>query len=262
MILMLTTDEQPTAEFRLLKPKDVPVTRLELGDSNTLLVLCSDGQILAVRYLPISGLLGELRQQRLIPKLLELHARSPWAYLVVSGTVTPTSSGKTVVNGQDVTGWDWAAVQGALLSVQEMGVGLYTIKSESYLADTLYLLAKRDRTTKRVRPARDLLFLTPGEDVLLSLPGLGETKALDVLTWAGNSAARALDGICDPLMSVPGVSAADKVKIRKALGLAEGETLAICPADIHSFTWVPKESSNDDDRTSDTATNTAVSATA
>jgi hypothetical protein len=239
-MLMLTLDEQPTAEFRLLKPKDVPVNKLALGDPNTLLVLCSDGQILAVRYLPVQAMLSELRQGRLLAKLAELRERSPWSYLIVSGTLAPLGSGKTRVNDND-TGWEWSAVQGALVSIQEMGVALYTIKTETYLGDTLYLLAKRDRTAKRLRHPREALFVTPSEDVIMALPGLSEARAMDILTWAGNSAARALDGLCDPLCEVPGVSKEQKERIRLSLGLNTSETLAIAPSDIHRYRYVENE---------------------
>ena len=227
-LLAILVDVHPSPVIRSLQFRDpgapVPVPT-PLGDPNTLVVIAADGAHLALRYMPTGELLHLLRLERLLPEVLHLHERSSWAYLLLDGTLVPSPGGKTVSSGA-LTGFAWSAVQGALLSIQELGVGLITLQDTAHLPDAITLLAGRDRTTMRLRAPRDGLFLTPAEDLLHALPGIGEERCQALLQYAG-SAAWALDLLTDPQSTIPGIGDRLKAEARRALGLAEGCRLAV-----------------------------------
>lgn len=207
-------------------------TALPLGDPELLLVMATDGTLLVCRYMPTGELLDQIRTQRLPALLAQLRQRgSDWIYLLLDGELTANTSGKTVQNG-NVTGFDWKAIQGALLSIQEAGVGVVWLQSVEHLQDQVYLLAKRDRSQKRVRPPRDLLFVSPAEDLILALPGIGEDRAHLLLKQAG-SAAWLLDLLTDlaPAAKLDGIGPETKRKIRQALGLSDQTRLAVLARD-------------------------------
>lgn len=219
-LISVAIDDQAPQAIKGMTFVSSDVMTLPLGESNTILAMASDGTMLAVMYLSLQELLHHLRQDLLMPMMITLHDRSSWAYLLLEGQMRPTGSGKTEVNG-NTTGYEWSAVQGALLSVQELGVGVLTVQSPAYLADTIYRLAKRDRTTSRIRPPREALFVTPAEDLLMALPGIGEERCETLLRHCG-TAAWALDALTHPAVDPPGISQGIKSKVRTALGLPEG----------------------------------------
>jgi ERCC4-type nuclease len=230
-IRAICLDEQPSPVFN----KHFQAwqrTALPLGDPELLLVMAADDTMLVCRYMPTGELLDQIRTQRLPSLLAQLRQRgSDWMYLILDGELKPNTSGKTVHNG-NTTGFDWKAVQGALLSIQEAGIGVVWLQSIEHLQDQIYLLAKRDRSQKRVRLPRDVLFCTPAEDLILALPGIGEDRAHVLLKTAG-SAAWLLDLLTD--LSSPakldGIGPETKRKIRQALGLSNQTRLAVLARD-------------------------------
>jgi hypothetical protein len=165
------------------------------------LAVCADGAQLAIRVMATNELRHALRDKTLYADMIKLRNLSPWAYLI-------TLEGKRTL-GDDLSG--------ALLSVQETGVGTLHIKQET-LVETVQRLASRDRTTRRVRPPRDVLFADPDLDMLLALPGIGEQKAVALLEHCG-SAAWALMVLTDDQHEFPGIGPETRRKVREALGL-------------------------------------------
>jgi hypothetical protein len=202
------------------------IVRMAIGEPNTVLANCSDGTMLACMYQPAMQLLHLMRRQEHMPLLLQLRDRSPWSYLLIDGYLRCSASGKAEVNGNN-TGFDWPAVQGLLLSIQEIGVGVVTLQDTRHLGDTIYGLAKRDRSARRIRPPREALFVTPAEDLLLALPGIGDERCRTLLKYCGGSPAAALDALTDPRQSIPGVGPALQRNAREALGLSDGIRLAL-----------------------------------
>jgi hypothetical protein len=226
-VLQFAIDSQPSAVVRMVQLlHGPPPVTLPLGDSNAMLLMCADGAMLTARYMTTSELFDLLRTSRLIPTMLQLRERSAWPYLLLSGLTQPTGSGKVMHNGTP-SGLAWSAMQGALLSIQELGVGVLTLQSDRYIADTLFTLANRDRSTRRVRPPRDALFVTPAEDMLLALPGIGEDRLAQLLRFTNGSVAAAIDALTDPRCDVPGIGPETKKKVRQALGLSDQTRLAL-----------------------------------
>jgi hypothetical protein len=223
-VISIAHHAQPHPQFRQ-QFQDYQRLEVPLDDPNTLLVMCSDNAILAVRYATTTDFLDLLRTQRLMPVVMQLREQSDWSYLLLDGQLTWNNSGKAVNNG-NATGFDWTAIQGALLSIQELGVQVVTIQGSRYLQDAIFNLAKRDRAPKGIRPVRDAFWYSAAENILLALSGIGEERCAALLKMYG-SAAWALDQLCDPETKVDGIGETTKAKIRHELGVSTTTRLAM-----------------------------------
>lgn len=177
-------------------------------------LMCADGATLAIRYMDAGDIMAGLRGGMFDADMIDLKARSEWAYLLIGGQVTPARDGK--IEG---TGWRWDAYQGALLSVQEAGIGVVTLAGRDDVPAALARLARRDRAPRRVRPVRPVLFVDPATDLLMALPGVGEAMADRLIAHCG-SAAWALAALTSDVMDAPGIGPKTRESARKALGLA------------------------------------------
>lgn len=189
-----------------------------------LVVACADGAMLGVVYLDLVGLFHSLRNDELIPRLASVKQRWPWAYLVLGAVLSCNTDGRVRNTKGESSGWSWDAVQGALLSAQEMGVGVMQIPHADMLAATVERLAKRSRTAERVKALRDALFYEPREEVLLSLPGIGEQK-VDMLLQQCGTVAAALQALTDDAATLAGIGPETRAGVRAVLGLPDGQAL-------------------------------------
>ena len=158
------------------------ITMLDAGD---LLVATDDSCLLAIERKTASDLLNTLRDDRLFPQLAKLRDVSPWAYLIVCGVLQPGPGGICIADGR-ATGWNWASVQGALLTCQEMGIHVLHVASDAEYEAAVIRLANRDRSALRITPARDVTIIGEQEQVLASLPGIGAEKARALLEVFGS----------------------------------------------------------------------------
>ena len=201
------------------------VSLLEHGD---LLATCDDGTLLAVERKTPSDLLNSVREDRIWSQLAGIRALTPWAYLLVTGELLRGNDGNAVADGR-ASGWSWAAVQGALLQAQELGVHVvYCGGDEDVDAAMLRLAARSHRTEFVVPPAREPRLLTDAERVLYSLPGIGPDKAPAILECC-HTATWALVMLTELTAKehVPGVGLGIKRAVRKALGLQANEQLGV-----------------------------------
>lgn len=201
-----------------------PIIRLPLV-AGSINLLAHDGALLAIERLPVESLTMAIRHHTLTSRAATLKALSPWAYLVLVGTIAGDKRGKTIINGQP-TGWDWRSVQAALATVQELGVIVVDCAHDDQLSDLLITLARRSRGPARVQPLREALFATPAELVLQALPGIGEEKAESLLDQCPG-AAWALVSLTDPNHTLPGIGPKTIASARQALGLRDNERLSI-----------------------------------
>lgn len=209
----------------------IPILPMPLDDV-TCLVNCDDDALLSILAIQDSEILTAIQQNTLAEKAAKVKARSPWAYLIIIGSLT--QNGTDTKCGPNVRKWQWASVEGALLTVQELGVGIVTVPTEADLGARVLSLARRDRTTKRASQVRDLDYYTLTEQFLLCLPGVGEKIALDIAQHVGQSPIWALTAMTDT-SQLKGVGDKTKATIRLALGLATDEALGIIP---HGYTLV------------------------
>jgi ERCC4-type nuclease len=201
------------------------VTTLDYGD---LLITTADGDLLAIERKTPGDLLNSIASNRLWNQLAGLVQRSRWAYLVITGEMRPSSAGK-VVTEHGENGWEWDALQGALLKAQELGAMVINASAERDYEVVIMRLAARDRArTVRIEPVKVPAVVSEGEKILLSLPGIGLEKVGPLLEYA-SSAAWALQFLTD--VETPGhlsgIGPGTKAAIRRALGLADGQEIAV-----------------------------------
>lgn len=201
------------------------VVALDHGD---LMAACDDGTMILIERKTPDDFLNSLRDERLFPQLATLRSVTPWAYLVVTGELARGANDK-VITDRGETGWSWHAVQGALISIQEMGVFTTFSGGDMDYERCVIRLGNRERKPELLlkRPPVAPRILSIQENVIASLPGIGTERLQAVMSYTGNSAVWALIALTDPESVIPGVPNSTKLKIRNTLGLAEGTQLIL-----------------------------------
>jgi len=206
----------------------VTVTRLDHGD---VLAVDDTGTMIAIERKTPSDFLNTLRDDRLFPQLTGLRSVTPWAYLMITGALERTTDGKVVVD-RGATGWSWNAIQGALLTVQELGVYMtYCAGDADYEAAILRLGSRKREGQRPIVPPRQARILNHGEAALAELPGIGAEKVFSLLDYTG-TVANALQYLADPDASnghVAGIGPITVANVRKALGLQDWQILGVLP---------------------------------
>lgn len=228
MITSVLIDSREADYIQKLTFGGVPCMVMAL-DAGDLLVQCQDGAALSVERKTANDFLGTLRDDRLFPQLTRLRGQSPWSYLVICGQLSPGPGGKCYADSKE-TGWTWASVSGALLTVQEIGVNVLMIAGDHEYEAAITRLASRDRSTVRVRPPRDASIVSDAEQILAALPGIGPEKIAALLAYASTPAWAITwltddRGECDG--KVPGIGLKTKNRIRAALGLEYEDYLGV-----------------------------------
>lgn len=199
------------------------VTQLACGD---VWLAAADGTLLIIERKTAGDLLASIADGRLFDQAAAMLALSPWSYIVIQGTLVPGNAGKTVAAGYPVN-WQWAAVQGALQTVQEMGVTvIYLSEDDADFAPFLSRLAGRSRGPVRAGGPRKVELLAPGMALLMALPGVGPDRAKSILEQCG-TAAFALSVLTDDMLNIIGIGDGTRAKVREALGLADGMKLEV-----------------------------------
>lgn len=225
-IAAIQIDQREPAWAQQLTFGGVPtiVTLLPAGDY---LVATDDGCLLGIERKTASDFLNTLRDDRLFPQLQRLHETTPWAYLAVTGDLRCGPDGKTWADGRE-TGWQWSSVDGAMLSVQEMGINILHVASDYDLEAAIVRLANRSRQPMRLSPIRDVVMVSEGEGILAALPGIGPDRAATLMEYH-DTPAQALSYLTLPrhydpmgeLTDVPGIKEGIQFQVRRALGLTQ-----------------------------------------
>lgn len=220
---VLIDNREPTWMHRLsIDGVQTVVTQLQCGDA---WIAAGDGKLLIVERKTAGDLLASIADGRLFDQAAAMVEMTPWCYIAVEGTLAPHAGGKTLADG-GLTGWQWSAVQGALQTVQEMGVAVVYLSGPEEFAPFVERLAKRDRGPVRAGGVRKVELLAPGMSLLMSLPGVGPDRAKSILEQTG-TAAFALSTLTDDTLNLIGIGRETRAKIREALGLGDGDRLEI-----------------------------------
>lgn len=205
----------------------VPVTTalLDYGDMH---VATSDGTLVVIERKTPADLLGTLRDERLFPQVQGLVKLSRWAYVLITGEIRCDTNGNAYTDRQ--TGWNWNAVQGALLSISEMGAMVTYCAGDADVEAAVTRLANRTHERLLIAPARPAGMMDMGMTVLTSLQGVGPDRAEKMLEYCG-SAGQALSALTWQEQSIPGVPRNIKQLARLALGLKPNEILAVNTTD-------------------------------
>lgn len=183
--------------------------------------LATGNATLIVERKTFSDLLGSIADGRLFTQVAEMTTASPWSYLVITGHPV-LKLGQIVLAGR-VTEWRWNSIQGALLTVQEMGVKVIWRENDSDYAPALTWLAERDRGEIKVKTQkRNVVLQSPAETLLCTLPGISDNRAKTLLEKSG-TAAWALTFLSDGTAAqLPGIGRGVCQSARIALGLRGG----------------------------------------
>ncbi len=227
MITATMIDSREPAFIQDLQFSGVPkvVTVLDAGD---LWASCADGELLVIERKTPMDLLGSIKDGRLFQQCATMRQRSVWAYLVVTGVLL--NNDDVVIAENRRTGWRWPDVQGALLSVQEAGVAVVYCHDDRDYEECVLRLSRRERCKEKVlNPRSDSRVMSPAEQLLCALPGVGMERAQALLAEFDGCAARALSWLTwlhpRPAYDISGIGVGTKAGVRKALGLADGEEI-------------------------------------
>jgi len=222
-------DTRPPAE---LVGIPIAVAMLENGDAK---IWCQGGKVLLVERKTPSDFLNSIPNDHIFDQVSRMMAERATAgvlpFLVITGEIHRNpQTGMCIIPGQKHgEGWNWDAIQGALLSIQEAGVPVIFCASEMEYAAALERLAKRNHSLMVINPTREIMPLTPQERVLCAFDGIGPELAGEILSRC-ITLATAISFLADLAPTCPkiaGIALGRKQAIRKTLQLPDGETLDI-----------------------------------
>ena len=208
------------------------VQALDTGDAK---VYCADGMVLNVERKTPSDFLSSIPNDHIFDQaarmMEERQQTGALPFLVITGEIlrNPTTGNCIIPGSKHGEGWNWNAVQGALLSIQEAGVPVIFCANDLDYAPALDRLAGRNHSHMIINPTREILPLTPEERVICAFDGIGPELAGRVLEGC-TTPAWALDCLTDlapDAPKIPGIAEGRKRAIRRALGLQDGEKLAV-----------------------------------
>lgn len=190
----------------------VSIASLPCGD---LKILCPDGKTILIERKTPRDLLDSIKDGRLFNQVAGLVGSADFAYVVITGNFTAYA--ERVMAGDELTNWTWHSLQGALLSIQQLGCAI--LYDPDYHG-AVERIANRSRNDVKVAPRREAYVFTSGENVLMSLPGIGSNKAVEIMKIFP-SVGLALEWLSDPGMfepKIPGIGTGIKQKINEFLG--------------------------------------------
>ena len=229
MIQSVMIDQREPNWVKNLKFDSVPTatTMLPAGD---LWVATDDSAMLVIERKTPNDFLNTLRDDRLFGQVSACREQSPWAYLLISGELTRGADGKVITDR--LTGWNWDAVQGALLTVQELGVNIVHCAGDYDLEAAVTRLGNRQRDAVPVTQPRQARILSDSESIIAALPGIGLERldAIDQVYPVNEVAYVALLALTEPnpeSWGIKGIGSGITRRIRKALGLSDGMYLQL-----------------------------------
>ena len=199
------------------------VTMLDWGDC---MAATDDGSMILVERKTPDDLLGSLRDERLFLQLSNMLLVTRYAYLMVTGELQRSHDGK-VITARGETGWSWTAIQGALLTIQEIGIFVTYCAGDVDYGPAILRLGSRDRKPLlELGPAKKPRILNPSEAIVSVLPWIGIERLHSVMDYC-QTPANALQALTDQDTQIPGVPVSVKKRIRQALGLQSYEELQV-----------------------------------
>lgn len=199
------------------------VMTLDAGDC---LIATDNAAMVIIERKTPEDLLGSIGDNRLFNQVTRMREVTQWYYLVITGQLWAGPGGK-VCHDNRQTEWSWDSLQGALVTIQELGCSVYYCQNDLSYATAVWRIVHRSRDNVRVGATRQGYVMSPGELVLLALPGLGTEKVNTLLEYRPKIAA-ALEYLTHlDHNSVPGISYGIKRKVRQVLNLSDNEVLNV-----------------------------------
>jgi ERCC4-type nuclease len=226
--LMLDTNEVATAPWTdklAFGGVAKMTTNLMWGD---LMISTSDGDMVIIERKTCSDLLNSIKDNHIFAQAAGMRSLSPWCYLLVTGILQASISGHVIADDR-ITGWHWDSVQGALISIQEMGVRIVYCLGENEYEATVIRLCNRERSKERIiEPTALPRVMSPGEVLLTSLPGIGLERAQKLLREFDNNPAKALAWLTrKKTTSLAGIGDGIKRAVKSGLCLGEYDEMFV-----------------------------------
>jgi ERCC4-type nuclease len=229
MINAIIIDTREPKWVQELKFGGLPTT-VQFLDHGDLMAATDEGELLLIERKTPSDFLNSLKDGRLFLQLSLMLNVTRWSYLMITGELKRGSNGQVIIDR--FTGWDWNAVQGALVSIQELGIFVVFCNGDDDFEPAILRLGRRDRSTvANIPPAKRPHILNVSESIIASLPGIGIERLKTVMDYANGQAAWAISGLTDPDTQYPGVPHTVKGRIRRALNLKDNEILHVITCD-------------------------------
>ncbi len=203
------------------------ISCLPYGD---LWATCEDGATMAIERKTPNDFIGSMTDSRLLEQARGLatyrERHGWWCYVMITGELSVAPGGFTYA-GDRATRVTWQAVQGEILNLQEMGIYVTFAASEDDYEQAVIRLSNRNHAVdhKIMPPKRKGVKLSPGAEVLASLPGIGVEMSEQIMTHSG-SAAKAIEMLTTGQF-IPRVGAKTREKIAQTLGLNENEGMGV-----------------------------------
>lgn len=204
------------------------IMEMEYGD---IWITCEDGETLAIERKEPEDFINSMTSGRLINQangLAQYRKGGIWPYLMITGDLMSGPNGGTYVNGK-ISNVKFAAVQGELLSIQELGVFVTFANDSRDLEQAVLRLSNRNRNPVMTIPGpkRKGTVMGKGAEFLAGLPGIGASFA-DAILMNSGTPAKALEKLTNK-EPIPNVQIGQKRRetIRAVLGLKENETLKV-----------------------------------
>ena len=230
--VILDSNDVSAAPWLLELDWGCPVSkdRLLVGDAWA----AAQDTVLVAERKTMSDLLASIRDGRLFTQAAAMVEVSAWSYEVV--TELPVVRSGCVWAGGKLTAWKWSSVQGALMTLQDIGVQVvFWSNSHQGYADALKFLADRDRGPVKVHPQkRDVVMQSRAEAILCALPGISDNRATTLLEHCGTTAfalAHLTGNGGDP---VPGIGPGIKAAVKQALGLDDDLRLDVTGMEVET----------------------------
>jgi ERCC4-type nuclease len=228
-ILSVVCDSREPQWAKNLKFGGVPVA-IQTLDAGDYWVATNDNKILIIERKTADDFVGSIIDGRIfhqVANMQTLRDQGYWSYVMITSAIQRNSDG-TVFTTLDRK-FSWNAVQGAKLSIQELGIPIIECGGDTDFEDAIMRLAERSRDDfVRIAPARKPRFFGGGATLLLGLPGIGLETVDRVLEYCG-TAAWALSEFSDleSKLKIPGIGPGMKANVRWALGLKDDELLIV-----------------------------------
>jgi Fanconi anemia group M protein len=192
------------------------VQTLETGDLH---IATDDDKLLVVERKAAMDFVNSIKDGRLFNQVARAKQITPYVYVAIVGSILPAKHGKTYING-NLTGWDYSAIQGVMLSIQELGASIVFCADENDFLPCMVRLANRSRDVIPVMPVREATIFGGAETILASLPGIGAKKATDLLKVFPNvgTALWFLTDLDSSEQKIAGIADGTKQNIIKVIG--------------------------------------------
>lgn len=204
------------------------IMEMEYGD---IWVTCDDAETLIIERKEPEDFVNSMTSGRMLQQangLAQYRMSGIWTYLMITGDLMAGPNGKTYVNGK-LRDIKFSAIQGLLLSIQELGVYVTYANDSRDLEQAIIRLSNRNRDPEMTIPPvkRHGAVTGKGADFLSGLPGIG-TSFADAIIKNTGSPAKALEMMTSK-EPIPNVQLGQKRResIRTLLGLKENETLKV-----------------------------------